>query len=69
MECSWHKDWLTIFNVFVSNLTDSPQEVTASTVVAFLTPSDDYSVGGEHALNTSSDYPPSQDSRIVIDSY
>jgi hypothetical protein len=56
------------FNIFMSNLTDKPKTVAANDIVAYLTPSEDYSISDEHVLNGFfEDDSPHTDTRVVID--
>ena len=55
------------FNIFLSNLSAEPKHVTASSIVAFLTPSIEYSASDHHVLNGFFEDEPLKDSRIVID--
>ena len=55
----------TNFNIFLTNISDSPQEVTASTIIAFLTPGEDYTVSDEHVLNGFFDDSPPTSSRLT----
>ena len=54
------------FNIFVSNLTNKSQALDASSVVAFLTPNENYLIDDSHVLNGFFDDRPQKDSRIVI---